>query len=47
MRVLITIGVTLFIWKSPTGQSFTCDHVKTKRGDVIVCASPKHQRTTT
>ena len=35
--------ITFFIWKSPTGQSFACDDVKTKRGHVVVCASPlKH-----
>jgi hypothetical protein len=47
MRALIAIFIAFFIWKSPTGQSFTCDHTKTKRGHVIVCAPPlKHQRTT-
>jgi hypothetical protein len=53
MRALTTLCCTLAlstvisIWKSPTGQLFTCQQIKTKHGTTVMCAPPPKSRTST
>jgi len=47
LAICTLLSTTIFIWKSPTGQPFPCQQIKTKHGTTIICAPPSKQRTTT